>query len=65
MASVTSVPDIFNQAEFLVGRHIEEGRAANTAIYYEDRKITYAELAARVNRTSRTSRAIGPWTENI
>ena len=50
MARVINVPDIFNQAEFLVDRHLREGRAENIAIYYEGQKITYAELAAMVNR---------------
>jgi len=64
MARVMSVPDNFNQAEFLVDRHLKEGRAKNIAIYYEDQKISYAELAAMVNRTGNALKDLGVEIEN-
>jgi acyl-coenzyme A synthetase/AMP-(fatty) acid ligase len=64
MTGVIDVPDSFNQAEFLVDRHLKEGRAKNISIYYEDQKITYAELAAMVNRTGNALRDLGVEIEN-
>ncbi len=64
IAGVNSIPDVFNQAQFLVDRHIEEGRAGNIVVYYEDDKITYAELAAMVNRTGNVLRDLGVEMEN-
>lgn len=64
MARVTDVPDIFNQTEFLVDRHLKEGRAENIAIYYEGQKITYAGLAAMVNHTGNALKDLGVEIEN-
>jgi len=64
MTKVIEVPDTFNQAEFLVDRHLKEGRANNIAIYYEDQKISYAELAAMVNRTGNALKDLGLEIEN-
>jgi len=64
MARVINIPDTFNQAEFLVDRHLKEGRAENIAIYYEHQKITYAELAAMVNRTGNALKDLGVEMEN-
>jgi benzoate-CoA ligase family protein len=64
MAKVIDVPDTFNQAEFMVDRHLKEGRANNIAIYYEDQKISYAELAAMVNRTGNALKDLGLEIEN-
>jgi benzoate-CoA ligase family protein len=64
MARVMSVPDTFNQAEFLLDRHLREGRAKNIAAYYENQKITYAELATMVNRTGNALRDLGVEIEN-
>jgi benzoate-CoA ligase family protein len=64
MAKVINIPDNFNQTEFLVDRHLKEGRAKNIAIYYEDQKISYAELAAMVNRTGNTLKDLGVEIEN-
>jgi benzoate-CoA ligase family protein len=64
MTRVIDIPDIFNQAEFLVDRHLKEGRAKNIAIYYEDQKISYADLAAMVNRTGNALKDLGVEIEN-
>jgi len=59
-----SIPEVFNQAEFLTDRHVKEGRGKNTAIYYKDQKITYEEMASMVNRCGNALRAIGVEMEN-
>jgi acyl-coenzyme A synthetase/AMP-(fatty) acid ligase len=64
MARVTDVPETFNQAEFLVDRHLKEGRAQNIAIYYEDQTITYAQLATMINRTGNALKDLGVEIEN-
>ena len=64
MSRVVNIPENFNQAAFLVDRHLKEGRAENIAIYYEDQKISYAELAAMVNRTGNALKDLGIDIEN-
>lgn len=64
MARLTTVPDVFNQAAFLVDRHLDEGRADKIAIYTEGRQITYAKLASQVNRTGNALKALGVEMEN-
>lgn len=59
-----SIPEIFNQAEFLADRHIKEGRGRNTAIHYKDKKITYEEMVSMVNRFGNVLRGIGVEIEN-
>jgi len=39
------VPEEFNLAAFLLGRHQSESRAKKPVIYYEQQIITYAEVA--------------------
>jgi benzoate-CoA ligase family protein len=58
------VPDSFNLAAYLVDRHLAEGRANNIALYYQDRKITYSDLAASVNRTGNALIKLGVEIEN-
>jgi benzoate-CoA ligase family protein len=43
--------DVFNAASYFVDRHIAEGRGAAIAIECGDRRVTYADLHDRVNRT--------------
>jgi benzoate-CoA ligase family protein len=40
----------FNLASWFVDRHLEEGRGDRTALICGDQRVTYAELAALVNR---------------
>ena len=61
---VAVVPDQFNQASYLVDRHLDEGRSENTAICYGDRKITYRELAAGANRAGNAFKDLGVEIEN-
>ncbi len=59
-----SIPEVFNQSQFLIDRHLKEGRAENIAVYYEDQKITYAALSAMVNRTGNALKDLGVEIEN-
>ena len=58
------IPDVFNQASFLVDRHLREGRADKTVIYYEDQQIPYGALAEMVNRTGNAFTRLGVEIEN-
>ena len=58
------VLDTFNQAEFLVDRHIEEGRGKNIVLHYKNEKISYARLAEMVNRTGNVFKNLGLEIEN-
>lgn len=44
------VPDQLNLADFLLDRHIREGRGENVAIKFMDKTITYAQLQTMVNK---------------
>ena len=41
---------VYNAAVTFIDRHLEEGRGAKNAIIGEGGSVTYAELAANVNR---------------
>jgi benzoate-CoA ligase family protein len=45
------VPARFNAARFFVDRHVEEGRGAKVAFFYEETALTYVALQELVNRT--------------
>ena len=49
----------FNLATWFVDRHLEEGRGDRTALLTGERQVTYAELAALVNRTGHVLRDLG------
>jgi benzoate-CoA ligase len=53
------VPDSFNIADYLVDRHVREGRAGRTAILCGDEVVTYAEVSERSNRVANGLRALG------
>jgi benzoate-CoA ligase len=44
------IPDAFNAAEWFIERNLAEGRATNIAIECGSVRVTYAEVAERVNR---------------
>lgn len=44
------LPRRFNAADYFIDRNITKGFGDKTAIFAEDREITYAELRGRVNR---------------
>src|SRR5262245_3942214 len=49
-AASLGVPPVFNAATHFVDRHVRDGWAARTAIECGDERVTYGELAERVNR---------------
>jgi benzoate-CoA ligase family protein len=58
-APVVSVPDRFNIADYLVDRHVREGRGGRTAILYGDESVTYGQVAERSNRVANALRSLG------
>jgi benzoate-CoA ligase family protein len=56
---VTSLPDIFNAATHFVDRHVAEGRSARVAIECGDERVTYGQVAERVNRFGSALRRLG------
>src|SRR4029077_17683591 len=54
-----SLPDRFNVADYLVDRHVREGRGGRTAILSGDESITYAQVAERSNRLANGLRPLG------
>ena len=53
------LPDVFNAATHFVDRHIEEGRGGNIAIECGDERVTYAQVAGRVNRFGAALKRLG------
>jgi len=51
--------DEFNCASVFIDRHLNEGRAAKAAIRTIDEDVTYAQLAARVNRCGNALLGLG------
>jgi benzoate-CoA ligase family protein len=49
-AAVLGVPEVFNAASYFVDRHVLDGRGSDIAIEYGDERVSYGELADRVNR---------------
>ena len=56
---MTSLPDIFNATTHFVDRHIAEGRGARVAIECGDERVTYGQVAERVNRFGSALRRLG------
>ena len=56
--------ETFNQAQFLVDRHLIEGKGGNTASYYKNESISYSHLAEMVNRTGNVFKTLGVEIEN-
>ena len=54
-----SLPEHFNAAAFFVDRHVTEGRGARTAFRFAGRALTYADLAASVDRCANALAALG------
>ncbi len=53
------IPTRFNAAAYFVDRHLAEGRAEKTAIFYQDRELTYRQVYELVNRTGNALKALG------
>ena len=58
------LPEIYNAATTFIDNNIAEGRGGTVAIYYEDQKITYQEVFAKVNRTGNALKELGIGLEN-
>jgi benzoate-CoA ligase len=54
-----AVPDSFNVADYLVSRHVREGRGDRTALIRAEGSLTYTELDALVNSAGNALRLIG------
>jgi benzoate-CoA ligase family protein len=57
-ASIT-ISDAFNVADYLLGRHVREGRGDRVALITGNGSITYNELDAQVNGAGNTLRSMG------
>ena len=59
MTSAFPLPDDFNAATYFIDRHLAEDRSDKIAIECGDTRISYADLAASVNRTGNALRSLG------
>jgi benzoate-CoA ligase family protein len=59
MSAAEHLPDDFNAAEWLVGRHVVEGRGGRIAIVADGEELTYAELDERVRRFASLLESLG------
>jgi len=53
------VPEQLNLAEFLLDRHVKEGRGDNVAVLFGDSKTTYNELLAMANKFANILKGLG------
>ena len=53
------LPDRYNLVDHFVDRHLREGRAEKTAIICGERRLTYADVAAQVNRLGNALLTLG------
>src|SRR6266852_3528335 len=58
-APVVNVPDRFNIADYLVDRHVREGRGGRTAILFGEESVSYAQVSERSNRVGNGLRSLG------
>jgi benzoate-CoA ligase family protein len=58
-APAVDVPERFNIADYLVDRHVREGRGGRTAILCGDEAVTYREVAEKSNRVANGLRSLG------
>ena len=59
MAAVANVPELFNAAVHFVDRNVELGRGAKVAIECGERRLTYADVLADVNRCAGALASLG------
>ncbi|MEK7878911.1 MAG: AMP-binding protein, partial [candidate division NC10 bacterium] len=53
------IPDRLNMGEWLVDRHLREGRGGQVAVYGEDRSYTYEEIHRLTNRFGNALKGLG------
>jgi benzoate-CoA ligase len=53
------IPEQFNAVTVFIDRHLAEGRGDRVALRWNDQAITYAQLAANVNRAGNALRNLG------
>jgi benzoate-CoA ligase family protein len=56
---VTGLPEIFNAASYFVDRNVAEGRGDSIAIECGDERVTYRQVAERVNRVGAALKRLG------
>jgi hypothetical protein len=56
---VPDIPERFNAAAFFLDRHVVEGRGDRVALRWNGQAVTYAQLAANVNRAGNALRRLG------
>src|SRR5437660_2402701 len=56
---IVSLAERFNIADYLVDRHVREGRGARVAILCGDESVSYAQVAERSNRVGNGLRSLG------
>jgi benzoate-CoA ligase len=54
-----TLPETFNAATYFVDRNVEEGRGGKVALECGDQRVTYAGVAANVNRFANALRRLG------
>ena len=54
-----TLPETFNAAAYFVDRNLEQGRGGTIAIECGEQRVTYAEVAAQVNRFANALRRLG------
>ena len=55
----TTIPEAFNVADYLVARHVREGRGDRVALISDGASTTYSQLDALVNRAGNVLRSLG------
>ena len=58
-AEFADTPDELNLADFLLDRHVREGRGDNAAIKFMDQTISYAQLQEMVNKFGNALKEVG------
>lgn len=64
MGTSISIPDEFNIGEYLLDRHLQEGRNKKIAVYYEDKTYSYEQLYEFANKAGNVLKELGVEIEN-
>lgn len=57
--ALPAIPEYVNAATAFIDRHLHEGRGEQVALRWADHEVTYAQLAAQVNRAGNVLRSLG------